>query len=151
VSPGRIVAVCIGGGGIPKRPTEGAAVGPDGLEGDGHRYHLHGGRDRALCLLSVAEVRSMEADGVDVHGPGAFGENLLIDGLDFAQLRAGDRLRVETDEAPIELELFDVREPCATLARLDRRFPDLMVGRSGFMARVHSRGVLRPGSAIDRA
>ncbi|WP_419192467.1 MOSC domain-containing protein [Engelhardtia mirabilis] len=147
---GTIVAVCVGNGGVPKHPVAEAKVGPDGLEGDRHRYHLHGGRDRALCLLSVDEVRSLEADGVRVAGPGAFGENLLIDGLDFSALRAGDRLLVRADDTPIELELFDVREPCATLRRIDRRFPDLMLGRSGFMARVLGEGTLRAELAIER-
>ncbi|MEO0652749.1 MAG: MOSC domain-containing protein [Planctomycetota bacterium] len=143
---GRIVAVCLGPGGIPKRSVERARVGELGLEGDGHRYRLHGGRDRALCLLSVAEVRALEADGVRVVGPGAFGENLLYEGLDPRDLRPGDRLRVG---AEVELELTDVREPCKVLRAIDARFPDLMLGRSGHLARVLRPGAVAAGDALE--
>lgn len=144
---GTVLAVCLGPGGIPKYPVERAQVGELGLEGDGHRFRLHGGRDRALCLLSIEEVRSLQADGVVVSGPGAFGENLLTEGLEAKSLRPGDRLRVGDD---VQLELFDVREPCKTLKPLDARFPALMLGRSGFLARVLAGGELRPGQTIER-
>ena len=48
------------------------------------------------------------------------------------------------------LELHDVREPCGTLRELDRRFPDLMVGRSGWVCRVIEEGVVRAGTTIVR-
>lgn len=148
---GRIRAVCAGPGGIPKEPLLIAQVTELGIDGDGHRFHLHGGRDRALCLLSIEEVRALEADGVRHAGPGAFGENLLLEGLDFAALRPGDRLEVLDPEGlgPV-IELFDVRAPCRTLKSIDPRFPDLMAGRSGFVARVSRAGELRPGLEIER-
>ncbi len=143
---GRVVAVCVGPGGVPKRPVESARVGELGLEGDRHRMAFHGGPDRAVCLLTVEDVRSLEADGVRVEGPGAFGENLLIEGLEPGSLRPGDRLVIEE----VELELHDVRAPCRTLTPLDPRFPALMLGRSGFMARVLRGGELRPGQPVQR-
>lgn len=144
---GRVIAVCIGAGGVPKHPVESVRVDQLGLEGDRHRMPFHGGADRAVCLLTVEEVRALEADGVRVEGPGAFGENLLIEGVDPGSMRPGDRLVIEE----VELELHDVRAPCRTLTPLDARFPALMLGRSGFMARVLRGGVLRPGQAVRRA
>ena len=161
---GRIVAVCIGAGGIPKQPVDAARVTVLGLEGDRHRFDFHGGRDRALCLLSVADYASLAADGVPTAGPGTFGENLLVDGIDFATLRPGDRLTVSSERSggetgavetgsaetgTVEIQLVDIREPCATLASIDRRLPDLIVGRSGFMARVAKEGLLRAGASIQ--
>ena len=87
----------------------------------------------------------MQADGVACEPPGAFGENLLVEGLDRASLRPGDRLQVGDE---VLLELHDVREPCGTLRKLDRRFPDLLVGRSGWVCRVLAEGVARPGQAV---
>ena len=145
---GRVLAVCIGSGGIPKHPIDEGVVGELGLEGDRHRFHAHGGRDRAICLLSMEEVRSLEADGVAFAGAGQYGENLLTDGLDPKGLRPGDTLELS---GGVVLELFDVREPCGVLRSVDPRFPELMVGRSGFVARVVSGGVVRPGEAIRRA
>lgn len=144
---GRIVAVCIGPGGIPKHPVEEADVSESGLDGDAHRFHLHGGANRAVCLFSAEDAASLLADGVPCEAPGSFGENLHTEGLDYRALAAGDRLAVGEE---VVLEIFDIREPCGTLKKLDRRFPDLMVGRSGFVCRVVRPGTIRPGEAITR-
>jgi MOSC domain-containing protein YiiM len=142
---GKVLAVCLGPGGIPKHPVEEARVTVDGLEGDRQGQALHGGRNRAVCLLSIEEYRLLQADGVGCEPPGAFGENLLVEGLDHAALRPGDRLRVGDQ---VLLQLHDVREPCGTLRSLDPRFPDLMVGRSGWICRVLEEGTLRPGHPV---
>jgi hypothetical protein len=36
----------------------------------------------------------------------------------------------------VRLAIHDVREPCKTLKSVDARFPNLMLGRSGFVCRV---------------
>jgi MOSC domain-containing protein YiiM len=145
---GRIVAVCSGPGGIPKRPLERAAVGPLGIDGDGHRYERHGGAQRALCILFEQDYADLERDGVRTDGPGTFGENVLIAGLDRDALRPGDRLRLGRGADAVVIELHDVREPCRTLRSLDARFPALMLGRSGFVCRVVQPGVLAPGLEV---
>ena len=145
MSEARVVAVCLGEGGIPKGEVPRARVGPLGLEGDRHRFRLHGGPDRAVCVLSEAETLSLARDGVEVDGPGAYGENLLLAGVDFSELRPGDRLRVGEE---VVLELFDVRAPCRTLKPLDARFPELMLGRSGWLCRVVEGGDVAPGMAV---
>lgn len=146
------MAVCSSPEGIPKIPLLMARVHELGLEGDGHRFHLHGGRDRALCLLSDEEAGWLERDGVQPTAPGTFGENLRTAGLDYRRLKPGDRLRVLQGTAAAEddvlIELFDVRAPCRVLKSVDERFPDLMVGRSGFVARVLRGGELRPGMSV---
>jgi MOSC domain-containing protein YiiM len=145
-APGALVlGVCLGPGGIPKHPVPRAQVGPLGLEGDRHRYRLHGGPDRAVCLLTADEVASLAADGVRAGAPGTFGENLLVGGLDPKPLRPGDRLAIGPQ---VVLELFDVRAPCRTLSSLDPRFPDLMLGRSGWVCRVIRGGTLEPGMPV---
>jgi MOSC domain-containing protein YiiM len=145
---GTILAVCIGPGGIPKQAVPEARVTPNGLEGDKQRYRIHGGPNRALCLFSSADYASLRRDGVPCESPGTFGENVLVEGLDFAQLLPGDRLALGGE---VEIELFDVREPCGTLKSVDARFPDLMLGRSGFVCRVLHEGLLRPGMRVRRA
>ncbi|MEZ6014907.1 MAG: MOSC domain-containing protein [Planctomycetota bacterium] len=142
---GVVVAVCVGPGGIPKQPVPSARVLALGLEGDAHRFRLHGGANRAVCVFSVEDYAALQRDGVDVEPPGAFGENLTTEGLDNTQLRPGMRLRVG---AEVVLEIFDVREPCGTLKSIDRRFPNLMVGRSGWMCRVLTEGVVTVGDTI---
>ena len=143
---GLVLAVCSGSGGIPKHAVESAEVQELGLAGDRHHYSRHGGRERAVCLFSIEDYRSLRRDGVACDEPGTFGENLLVEGLEFRALRAGDRLAVG---AQVVLEIHDVREPCATLRPLDARFPELMVGRSGFVCRVVQGGELLPGQSVS--
>ncbi len=142
-----IVAVCIGPGGLPNTQVESCAVSLDGLEGDRHRFHLHGGRDRAVCLLSVETYEALRDDDVECHEPGTFGENVLTRGLEDATLVAGDRLRLGED---LILEIHDIRAPCMTLKAVDPRFPELLVGRSGWVCRVVQPGILRRGAPIER-
>ena len=92
-----------------------------------------------------AGIGDLQRDGVAATEPGTFGENVLTRGLDYSAVRAGDRLRVGDE---VVLEVFDVRQPCATLEQVDARFPDLMVGRSGFVCRVIAGGALRSGLEI---
>ncbi|MDF1837613.1 MAG: MOSC domain-containing protein, partial [Planctomycetota bacterium] len=112
-----------------------------GLVGDKHRHPEHGGENRAVCLFSTADYAALQRDGVPAKEPGSFGENLLIDGLDFARLNPGDRLAVGDQ---VLLEVHDCREPCITLQPVDERFPALMEGRSGFLCRVIRGGMLAP-------
>jgi len=142
---GGVVSVCSGPGGIPKRPVPEAQVAAEGLTGDCHRFEQHGGLDRAVCLFSMEDYAALQADGVACRPPGAFGENLLIEGLDFDVLEIGDRLFVGDE---VELEIHDQREPCGTLLSLDQRFPDLLTGRSGWLCRVIAGGTLRPGQML---
>lgn len=135
---GSVVAVCLGPGGIPKLPVMSAQVEAAGLEGDAHRYELHGGEQRAVCLVSVEDLRSMQAEGVRELRPGDFGENLVIGGIDFDQLRPGSKLQV----GDVVLELTDVRSPCRNLKAIDQRLPDLMLGRTGFLAKVVEPGLI---------
>ena len=64
MTAGKVLAVCLGAGGIPKAPVDAGTVGELGLEGDKHRFHLHGGPNRAMCLFSIEDYRSLQADGV---------------------------------------------------------------------------------------
>lgn len=142
-----IVAICLGEGGIPNRRVEGAQVVESGLVGDRHRNELHGGHDRAICLLSEEIYAALREDDVECDTPGTFGENVLTRGLDDAAIRPGDRLHLGPE---VILEIYDVRAPCLTLKSIDRRFPDLMLGRSGWVARVVAPGRLAPGMTIER-
>ena len=163
---GTVLAVCVGPGGIPKQAVHAASVSHRGLEGDRQRMRMHGGLNRAVCLFSIEDYRSLQRDQVACEPPGAFGENVLTAGLDYTRLSAGVELvigdadsiaafervaeRNAAREDILRIAIHDVREPCGTLKSVDKRFPDLMVGRSGFVCRVVTPGLLRPGMSIAR-
>ena len=146
---GVVLAICVGPGGIPKHPVDSAEVTTLGLVGDKQRYtKIHGGVNRAVCLFSLEDYRALQADGVQASPPGAFGENVLTEGLDYTTLRPGDQLSIGDE---VVIEIHDVREPCGTLKSVDARFPNLMLGRSGFVCRVVSGGAVRVGMTVRLA
>jgi MOSC domain-containing protein YiiM len=144
-------------GGIPKLPTPAAALLEDGLAGDTCRYPFHGGRQKAILLITIEGIRELVGRGFPVF-PGALGENLTTCDLDRRALRVGQRFRV--GEAGIELT--QVRIPCATLDVYGRGIQaaiyDARVlandpasprwGLSGFYASVWRPGTLHCGDAI---
>jgi MOSC domain-containing protein YiiM len=108
---GRVVQVSVSNGGVPKLAVPQACATRLGLEGDRHAHpEVHGGPLQALLLVSQADLDALRRDDFPVF-PGALGENLTVDGMDFRSLRTGQRFRV--GEAVIELT--KIRRPCETL------------------------------------
>ncbi|WP_448581578.1 MOSC domain-containing protein [Thermaurantiacus sp.] len=128
------------------------AVHPLGLEGDEvGNPRVHGGPDKAVYAYAAASYPLWRAEHPrhrDRLVAGAFGENLLIDGLDEDSAHVGDRWRIGT----ALLEICQPRQPCATLARWfdDPAMVKAMVanGRSGWYCRVLEAGELAAGDRL---
>ena len=60
-----------------------------GIEADAHAGQWH----RQVSLLAHTDVEFMRAKGLKLK-PGAFGENLVIDGVNTHELGVGSQLRV---------------------------------------------------------
>lgn len=133
-------------GGMPKRPVLFARVTAGGVEGDKQRnLKYHGGPDRAVCVFSEELYEELRAAGVDVS-PGSVGENFTTRGIDLRNLARGDRLRVGGE---CVVELTDVRVPCRQLRMWHPRLPELILGRSGWVARVVAAGVVKAGDTVE--
>lgn len=140
---GRIVQISVSPGGVPKRAVEEAAVTVLGVEGDAHRdTEHHGGPDRALCLYALEQIRALQADGHPV-APGALGENLTVEGLDWAAVGPGTRLLLGAD---VLAEVTRYTSPCLNIAGAfrDRDYARVSQKRHPGASRVYAR-VLRPG------
>ena len=86
---GRIVQISVSRGGVPKSMIEQAHVTALGLEGDAHRdREHHGGPERAVCLYALEAIASLRAEGHDIV-PGAIGENVTVEGLDWSAVVRG--------------------------------------------------------------
>jgi MOSC domain-containing protein YiiM len=122
-----------------------AFVSADGVEGDRQRnLKYHGGPARAVCLYSEELYAWLREQGVPVTN-GNVGENFTTRGLDLSRLAKGDRLRV----GACTIEITNVRVPCSQLKKWDVDLPELIVGRSGWVARVVEEGMVRPGDPIE--
>jgi MOSC domain-containing protein YiiM len=133
-------------GGMPKLPVMFANVAATGVEGDKQRnLKYHGGPDRAVCLFSEELYQELGNAGIEMQ-PGSVGENFTTRGIDFRKLAKGDRLQVGMD---CIIELTDIRVPCNQLKKWDADLPELIVGRSGWVAKVVQKGVVKPGDVIE--
>jgi MOSC domain-containing protein YiiM len=109
---GRIVQISVSPGGVPKTAVPAADVTRQGVEGDGHRdLEHHGGPDRAVCLFSLEQIRALQAEGHPVV-PGALGENVTIEGVDWAGVVPGSRLMLG---AQVQLEITRYTSPCLNI------------------------------------
>ncbi|MBB5233117.1 MOSC domain-containing protein [Deinococcus budaensis] len=156
VNVGQPTAVQVGGrtvvSGIRKHPVPGRVrVTAAGLDGDRvmNRKH-HGGPDQAVYVYTREDYDHWaELLGRPLE-PGTFGENLLLSGLESAEVQVGERFRAGS----VLLEVTACRIPCGTLgARLgDAGFVKRFAAarRPGFYAQVLEAGDLGHGDPVTR-
>ena len=143
---GTLVQLNVSPGGMPKLPVLFARVTANGVDGDKQRNRkYHGGPDRAVCVYSTELYDRLRSLGIDLQ-LGAVGENFTTTGIDLQRLGKGDRLKVGND---CVIEITNVRVPCASLRKWDDDLPELIVGYSGWVAKVVSDGTVRPGDRVD--
>ena len=109
---GRIVQISVSPGGVPKTLVPSAQVTRAGVEGDAHRdLEHHGGPDRAVCLFSLEQIQALQAEGHPVV-PGALGENITIEGIDWGRVVPGIRLQLG---GQLMLEITRYTSPCLNI------------------------------------
>ena len=136
-----IQAICISERrGTPKTPISSARLLPDfGIEGDAHAGHWH----RQVSLLSQEKIDAFRARGAQVT-PGAFGENLVVSGIDFRRLPVGTRLR----SGDVLMEITQIGKECHSHCAIYRATGDCIMPREGVFARVLTGGTLRVGDEM---
>jgi MOSC domain-containing protein YiiM len=156
---GSVVQVNVSRGGVPKVAIPAAELTESGIVGDAWRFPFHGGRRKAILLITVEGIEELVAQGFPLY-PGALGENLTTRGIDRRALRHGQRFQA----GGATIELTQMRTPCTTLdvygpgiqasiydARVqagDSRSPRWAL--SGFYASVIQPGIVRAGDAVER-
>ncbi len=141
---GAVAQLNVSDGGVPKRAVDAVEVDAGGVMGDRQATRRHHGRPwQALCLWSKEVIAGLAAEGHPI-APGYAGENVTIEGLDWAEVRSGVRLRLGGVLA--EVSVFAL--PCASNAPwfLGRDFNRIHHER-GPVSRVYAT-VLEPGRIV---
>jgi MOSC domain-containing protein YiiM len=133
-----------------KSLVESAFLRRDGFEGDGQANRTyHGGPDRTACVYALEHYAWWSQVHGFALGPGAFAENLTVEGALEDGICIGDVVRV--GQAMIQVSL--PRDPCGTLDRLTgiRGFGTLaqQSGRCGFHTRTVQEGLIRAGDDVE--
>lgn len=139
---GRVRAICISSlrGVEKKRIEEGHFLRDFGIEGDAHGGNWH----RQVSLLSYDKIEDFNARGADVED-GAFGENLVVEGIDFRSLPVGTRLAA----GDVELEITQIGKECHTHCAIYHRMGECIMPREGVFAKVLKEGTIRSGDTME--
>ena len=139
---GKVLAVCVS----EKRGTQKKNVGRVrlienyGLEGDAHAGNWH----RQVSRLSYDRIREFNERGAGV-GPGAFGENLVVEGFDFKLLPVGTKLKC----GDVVLELTQIGKECHSHCEIYKKMGECIMPREGVFARVLCGGTIEEGDEME--
>ncbi|MBQ5625126.1 MAG: molybdenum cofactor biosynthesis protein, partial [Phascolarctobacterium sp.] len=138
---GVVKAICISTArGTEKHAIEEANFIKDyGIEGDAHAGKWH----RQVSLLSYNKVEEFNAKGGNVED-GAFGENVLVSGLDFKNLPVGTILKC----GEVVLEMTQIGKECHSHCNIFHRVGDCIMPREGVFAIVKNGGVMKTGDVM---
>ena len=138
---GKVLAVCTSTVRGAQKEDRGAAlfVANHGLDGDAHAGDWH----RQVSLLSADEIAAFNARGADV-APGAFGENLVVEGIDFRTLPVGTLLRC----GDVLLEVTQIGKACHHHCAIFHKMGDCIMPREGIFARVLEGGRIATGDEM---
>ncbi|NBH70661.1 molybdenum cofactor biosynthesis protein [Clostridiaceae bacterium] len=139
---GIVRAVCISKErGVKKHPVkEGYFIAGFGIEGDAHGGKWH----RQVSLLSYDKIKAFNEQGANV-ADGAFGENLVAEGIDFRSLPVGTRLYA----GEAVLEMTQVGKECHSHCAIYQRMGECIMPREGVFAQVVKGGRIRPGDGLQ--
>ena len=110
-----------------------------GMKGDAHAGKWH----RQISLLSYDKIEAFRARGAEVED-GAFGENLVVEGIDFAALPVGTRFQCND----VILELTQIGKECHSCCAIFKKMGECIMPREGVFTRVLQGGVIREGDEL---
>ena len=111
-----------------------------GIQGDAHAGRWH----RQVSLLSADRIARFNEKGAGV-GPGDFGENLVVEGIDFSSLPVGTWLRC----GDVLLEITQIGKECHSHCAIYHKMGDCIMPREGVFARVLEAGQISIGDQMS--
>ena len=138
---GKVMAICISEKkGTQKRNVHEALFIEDfGLENDAHAGKWH----RQVSLLSYEKIQDFKKKGAPVED-GAFGENLIVSGIDFKNLPVGTRFQ----SGDVVLEMTQIGKECHSGCEIYKIMGDCIMPREGVFAKVLCGGRIQEGDEL---
>ena len=110
-----------------------------GIVGDAHAGNWH----RQVSLLEREKIEEFRKKGVDV-AYGAFGENLIVNGIDLRTIQVGSLIHV----GACLLELSQIGKECHDHCAIYKAVGECIMPKEGVFARVLKGGTIQPGDEI---
>lgn len=139
---GKIRGICISDErGTAKYAIEEALLVEDfGIKGDAHAGKWH----RQVSLLGYEKIEDFKKKGVDV-APGAFGENLIVEGFDLRSIPVGTRMKC----GDVVLEITQIGKECHSHCNIYKTVGDCIMPREGIFSKVIKGGKVQVGDSIE--
>lgn len=114
------------------------------IEGFGIENDAHGGDwHRQVSLLSQDKIADFNAQGANVFN-GAFGENLIIEGIELEKLPIGSKLICNE----VELEVTQIGKECYVRCHIFHKMGDCIMPKFGIFAKVLTGGSVKIGDEM---
>lgn len=110
-----------------------------GIEHDAHAGKWH----RQVSLLSYEKIKEFKEKGAPVND-GAFGENLIVEGIDFKTLPIGTKFKCND----VVLELTQIGKECHSGCEIYQIMGDCIMPREGVFTKVLKGGVISEGDEM---
>jgi molybdenum cofactor synthesis domain-containing protein len=138
---GKVLAICISDEKGTAKQNVGKAefVAGHGLSGDAHAGTWH----RQGSLLSHEKIEAFRARGAKVDD-GAFGENMVVEGIDFRGLPVGTVLEC----GDVVLEMTQIGKECHSHCAIFKTMGDCIMPREGVFAKVVHGGFVSGGDEL---
>lgn len=138
---GNVLAVCVSTEKGTQKQNVGTAVFVEdwGIEGDAHAGKWH----RQVSLLSHEKIEAFRARGAQVED-GAFGENLVVSGIDFRSLPLGTKFQCND----VVLELTQIGKECHHGCQIFQKMGECIMPREGVFTRVLHGGTISVGDTL---
>jgi len=143
---GKIRAICMS----EKRGTEkteadsAILIENEGIQGDAHAGKWH----RQVSLLSGSRVDEFNRKGACVTS-GAFGENIVVDGIECTMLPVGTVLTIGEGEDAPKLRVTQKGKECHTHCKIYQRMGECIMPRQGIFTEVLKGGTINKGDSIS--
>ncbi len=139
---GKVHAVCVSEAkGTQKENVHTAKIIEDfGIEQDAHAGKWH----RQVSILPYEKIEAFKQRGADVK-EGDFGENLIVDGIDFRNCPIGTRFRCND----VVLELTQIGKECHKGCKIYQVMGDCIMPREGVFTKVIHGGIITEGDEFD--
>lgn len=140
---GKIVALCISKNkGEQKHPVESVSLKKNfGIIDDAHAGNWH----RQISFLSKESIDEFNKKGAEVT-PGAFGENIIVEGIDLKNIKVGDLLK----SGDVIFEITQLGKQCHDRCAIYYKMGDCIMPRLGVFARVLLDGELHLNDTIEQ-
>lgn len=139
---GKVIAICIS----EKKGTQKHEVSLAnfienfGIEGDAHAGKYH----RQISFLAKEDIDEFNKKGADVVN-GAFGENMIIEGINLKDLHVGDLLKC----GDVIFEISQKGKACHDHCAIFYKMGECIMPKLGTFAKIISGGIIKKGDEID--